>query len=77
MPRPLLYDTWLRLDHPYVQSLLRRLQVRYLAVGTRNVYWGTSVGYTVSDLLAQPELSVAIVGTDMVVLRYDPAGGPP
>ena len=63
-------DLLLRLDDPAVRRRLEDLGVAYIAVGTTSRYWGTGSGYAWQQLLAQPEVQLELLGTDMVVLRY-------
>jgi hypothetical protein len=63
----------LRLGDPEVRRALDAIGVAYVAVGTTSLYWDSSVGYDLASLVAQPELKVALEGSDMTVLRYIPA----
>ena len=51
--------------------------MRYLALGTRNVYWSPSIGYSVQSLSQQPELTPVIESPDVVIFRYQPSGSSP
>ena len=61
---------------PAVAGALARLRVAYVAIGTTSMYWGSPyvepVGYDVGALIRQPGLQVAMAGSDLVVLRYQP-----
>jgi hypothetical protein len=72
----LLTDYWLDLDDPRAARALAQLGVRYLALGTRNIYWGPSIGYAEADLVAMAQLTPVLRGTDITVFRYDPSEAP-
>ena len=61
-----------RLSDPDVADAMTELGIGYVAIGTTSLYWDSMVGYDLDRLLAQPELSVALRGSDMVVLEYRP-----
>jgi len=67
-------DGLMSIAHPTVSAALERLKVGYVAIGTTSMYWDSPyfepVGYDLPTLLRQPELTVALTGSDMVVLRY-------
>ena len=69
-------DGLMSIADPTVAAALERLKVGYVAIGTTSMYWDSPtfepVGYDLPALLRQPELTVALTGTDMVVLRYRP-----
>jgi hypothetical protein len=65
-----LEEQLLRLADPAVRSRLTDLGIAYIALGSYR-YWGEGPGYLVPRLLEQPELRLALTGTDMVVLKYD------
>ena len=44
----------------------------YVAIGTTSVYWNEMTGYSLNQILEQPEFKVVLTGTDMVILRYEP-----
>jgi hypothetical protein len=65
-----LEEQLLRLADPSVRSRLTELGVAYIALGSHR-YWGEGPGYLVPHLLEQPQLSLALTGTDLVVLKYE------
>ncbi len=73
----LLTDHWLDLDDPQVADALAQLGVRYLALGTRNVFWSPSIGYAEADLSGMPQLTEVLRGSDVTVYRYDPTEASP
>lgn len=66
-----LVQSLLRLDDPEVAASLDDLGVAYVAVGTTSIFWDPEVGYDVDMLLAQPQLTEYLRGTDLVILRYE------
>jgi hypothetical protein len=70
-PRPVA-ERLLQLDARDVGRALRDLGVAYVVVGNGPRFWGQGVGYSLDALLAQPQLEVAFVGSDLTVLRYRP-----
>lgn len=67
-----LVERLLHLERPEVKAQLQDLGVAYIAVGTTARYWGTETGYVWQALVSQPELEVAEMGSDMVILEYNP-----
>ena len=69
-------DGLMSIADPTVADALARLRVAYVAIGTTSMYWDSPyvepVGYDVGALIRQPGLQVAMAGTDLVVLRYQP-----
>ena len=67
----------MRVSDPEVVAATDALGVRYVAVGTSSMYWDLgTIGYDRERLLELPEFEVALRGTDMIVLGYEPAGSP-
>jgi Family of unknown function (DUF6541) len=61
-----------RLSDPDVANAMEALGIGYIAFGTTSLYRMTMVGYDIERLLVQPELSVAMRGSDILVLEYRP-----
>lgn len=64
----------LRLEDPAVRSRLAELGVAYIALGSAR-YWGEGPAYLLPRLLEQPQLSLALSGSDMVIMRYQDQAG--
>jgi hypothetical protein len=65
-----LSEQLLDLGDPEVAARLAALDVRFVALGTANRYWGQGVGYDWRAVAAQPQLRLSAAGDQMVVLRY-------
>lgn len=74
VPYSWLQENLTHLGDPSVARVMAAGGIAYLAVGTTSVYYGSSIGYALDDLLLQPQLTVWDVGTDMVILRYRATG---
>lgn len=65
-----LSERLLDLGDTAVADRLAALDVRFVALGTANRYWGQSVGYDWRQVAAQPQLQLVALGQQLVVLRY-------
>lgn len=68
-----LLSSLMRLSDPAVSEMMSAAGVGYIAIGTTSMYRGSDGGYSIDRLLRQGQLTLAVVGSDITVLAYEPS----